>query len=758
MAAFSELAGFLGAHDAFRGIDAGALADLADLMELVEAGDGAVLVRQGDASDDLYVVISGKLRAYAVDRDGRARMSYELSPGSTFGEMGIFADDLAAATLEAAGLVRVARLARESYERFSAGHPAAALQLTQALSDKLREQRLMAAVHLTDIFRDLDPAFLDDLDSELELMTLHGGEVLFRQGEPGDYLCVIISGRVRVIAGTDEYERVVAELGAGDTVGEMALVTGEPRSATVYATRDTQLARLAKSSMDGFLTRHPQATVQILTRPLVSHLREMNAGRAREENISTIAVIPAGQVPPSGEFTAALTQSLARFGPALRVNAAMVDQHLGRKGLSQTTEREGGNIRLVEWLGQREMDHLFVVYEADQGLTPWTVRCLRQADRILIVGDAAGDPALSEIELELLRTRDKNSMTPQTLALLYPNGDRPPSETARWLAGRTVDRHLHIRLDRKGDIDRVANFLTGRTVGLALGGGFARGLAHVGVFRALQDLGIPVDAVGGSSMGALLGAQWALGWDEKRMISDTCNGCSESFNDLTFPFVAFKRGRKFSELIRGFFGDQRIEDLWMPYFCLSANLNHAQVKVHTEGSLAKAVLASTRAAAIFPPIVFDGELHVDGGVLNNVPVDVMKTHSNGGFVIGVDVSPPHELNPIADYGEDVDGWGAIWRRFIAKKPVYVPSILLIIMRTLEFGGIAFKNSHRKIADVYLLPDLLPFKRTDFHAADQIAQVGYDVTSGEVGEWQATSAKFAARRPDLVKMVAARAGR
>ena len=137
-----------------------------------------------------------------------------------------------------------------------------------------------------------------------------------------------------------------------------------------------------------------------------------------------------------------------------------------------------------------------------------------------------------------------------------------------------------------------------------------------------------------------------------------------------------------------FFTDVQIEDLWLPYFCVSANLNRAELKVHTTGSLADAVLASSRAPGIFPPVVMDGELHVDGGLINNVPVDVMKIVLEQGMVIGVDVSPPHELNQIDDYGHDVSGWRAIWHRFnpTRHKRVYRPSILLVLMRVIEFGG------------------------------------------------------------------------
>jgi lysophospholipid hydrolase len=305
-------------------------------------------------------------------------------------------------------------------------------------------------------------------------------------------------------------------------------------------------------------------------------------------------------------------------------------------------------------------------------------------------------------------------------------------------------------------MERVARTLTGRAMGLTLGGGFARGLAHIGAFRAFEEMGIPVDAVGGASMGAIVGAFWAMGWDRETIQRRITGVCTEIFGDLTFPFIAFKTGRKFSQSIRELIGDHQIEDLWMPYFCVSANLNQSELKSHTRGSLAKAVLAASRAPGVFPPIVYAGELHVDGGVINNVPVDLMKEFSNSGITVGIDVSPPHELNQISDYGDTVSGWRAFWRRWnpFSGRYVYTPSILLVMIRTMEYSGISNKNTRLKFADIYMYPDMLKFKRTDFYRAPEIEQAGFDCARKAVAEWMEHSATAAARRPDLNRKVAA----
>ncbi|MGH9410869.1 MAG: patatin-like phospholipase family protein, partial [Vicinamibacterales bacterium] len=367
-------------------------------------------------------------------------------------------------------------------------------------------------------------------------------------------------------------------------------------------------------------------------------------------------------------------------------------------------------------------------------------RCARQADYIVIVADAAGDAAPGEIETLVLPSHA--ARTGRTLALVHRDRRTTPSGTARWLASRHVDRHVHLALEDDRDCDRLARLIAGSAVGLALGGGFARGLAHLGVLRAMEELGIAVDLVGGSSMGGMIGAMWALGWDPAQIAQRTSRAFHDSFDDMTLPFLSFKKGGNHSRVLRGFFGTEQIEDLWVPYFCVSTNLNRSEVKIHSSGPLADAVLASTRAPGIFPPLVMDGELHVDGGLINNVPVDVMRSFCNNGNVVGVDVSPPHELHEIVNYGDAISGWQAAWRRFNPnrEKRVYHPSILLVLMRVIEFGGISFRRQKAETADVYISPDLIRFKRNDFQEAAAIAEAGYQAARPALAAWLAGDLK------------------
>lgn len=737
----SHLFAALRAVGEFSALEDQVLCDVATEMSSRALADGETLIRRNDTGAEFCIVISGVLEVTWVDGAGIDRALPDVLPGGTVGEVSVLSDTPALATVRARGATHLAQLSRAGFDRFAARSPLGALAIIEALRPRLHRHALRFALHRTPTFRDLDAQLLTDLESELEPVSLYSGEGLLREGEPGDSIHIVISGRLRVVRRTSSGEpTVLAELGPGETVGEMALIANEARSADVYAVRDTQLARLSRAAIERLLVRHPMATLLMLARGPVARVRRMSSGGPQLAPIATIAIVPGGPSAPLEAFGEQLCESLSRLGTTRLVTSALIDRQLGREGAAQAFERHGHGGRLLEWLAEQELEHRFVVYQSDPGLTPWTERTTRQADHVIIVADAAADPRPGEIETDWLDRLDQPSghRVPRTLALVYRSG-ATPFNTARWLSSRpALARHLHVRLDRRDDFDRVARLLTGRAIGLVLGGGFARGLAHVGVLRAFHELGIPIDLIGGSSMGAMIGAQHLLGWDGDRIVHELSTALAKSFDDMTIPFVAFKRGGKYSKVVQRFFGDALIEDLWLPYFCTSSNLNRANLKIHTSGSLASALLATTRAPGVFPPVVIDGELHVDGGLINNVPVDVMKTFSNQGIVFGVDVSPPHEVKPVVDdYGDDISGWQAMWRRFnpTRAKRSYRPSILLVLMRLIEFGGISYRLRAASHADVYISPDVLRFKRNDFHAAAEIADAGYQAAHAALTEWQ-----------------------
>ncbi len=184
-------------------------------------------------------------------------------------------------TVRAVSTVRAAKLTREGFERFSKDHPEAVEAFDHFVGRQQRKNRLSVALEVSKMFSGLPEVALGDLETQLESVWVEAGTPLFREGDVGDALYLVVSGALRVSLNLPgEESRVLAELGCGDTAGEMALLDGEPRSATVTATRDSHLARLSKDAFDRMFSRHPDL-LAVIARKLVTRLRAEQGARGR---------------------------------------------------------------------------------------------------------------------------------------------------------------------------------------------------------------------------------------------------------------------------------------------------------------------------------------------------------------------------------------------------------------------------------------------------------------------------------------------
>ncbi len=721
--------------------------EIAGILEEQVIPEGAVLIQPQGTDDSLYVVISGRLKV-SIPLGGHEEVLAECGPREIVGETAFLTGYRRSATVSALEATRVLRLSRLSYEEIERTHPDAAARMSRILARRLRRSQLGIALHRSRLFGALDGPVLRDVEADLELVTLRGGEMLFREGDPGDALYLVINGRLRVVARQDTgEERVLAELGRGESVGEMAILGGEHRGATVYAVRDTNLARLSRENFDRHSAKYPQAIAPMFIRKIIERLQQQISHPWRDpETLNTIAVVPVSEGVDLEAFCTRLSAALSRFGRTLHLSGPKLDNLPGKRGASQVTADDSANSLVVEQLALLEADNRHVIYQTDSGDSAWTRRSVRQADHILLVGRGSADPQPGAIERSVQDTVAESRSTHTSLVLLHEDGSRLPSGTRKWLETRRVDRHFHVRMDGEADYERLARVLTGHAVGVVFGGGFARGIAHAGVVRALQEAGIPLDFVGGTSMGAIMAAEYAHGFDADGMLKVTVGVMRRYLRgDLTIPLVAFLKGDQVARRILAVMGDRDVdlEDLWLPCFCVSANLTRAKMHVHTSGSVLRSILASARAPGMYPPMVVNGDLHVDGGIVNNVPADVMKELSKGARVIAVNVSPQVDPTMIADYGLGVSGWRVLWDRLnpFSKKRLAVPTLPSILMRTITFGGGSRVATGLGPADLYLCPPLETFKINDFHRGGEMADVAYDFALPRLTAWQAEYQKM-----------------
>ncbi len=620
---------------------------------------------------------------------------------------------------------------RLTFSRFERKDYQQAKQKLEDLRRQLRHNQL--AFILPTLFGPLDDTTFKDIEAQVEWVYLDSSEALFHQGDPGDSCYIVIHGRLQAVARDEKgKERVVGEVARGECVGEMSIFTGEARTVSIFAVRDSELVKFSKAAFEKIIRRHPQVMMKI-TRILIDRLSKAMRSPSAASTVVNIAVVPVSEGVLLADFTSRLVKTLSVFGSTLHLSSRFLDEIMGVPGTAQIQDDVPYSIRLETWLDEQESKHSFVVYEADGSFSPWTMRCLKQADQILLVAQASATPEPGETGKLLLGPDSEITAVRRTLILLHPDGSSQPSGTANWLVAWPVEIHHHIRRDTHSDFERLARFLTGNAVGLVLGGGGARGFAHIGVVRALVEEGIPIDIIGGTSMGATIATGYAMGLDFETSMHAARRSFLETnpFNDYTLPFISLIKSRKLDYIARRQYGDLNIEDLWINYFCVSSNLTTAETVVHRRGRLWKAVRASGSIPGIVLPVLEKGSLLVDGGVLNNLPGDIMRQLS-GGPVVAVDVSTEKEL-PL-EYEKIPSPWEVLWRKISPFKESFnIPNILDIMTRTSMLASVNRMHLVRNETDFYLQPPLDRFKLMDFSALDEITEIGYRYTKEKIGE-------------------------
>ena len=573
-------------------------------------------------------------------------------------------------------------------------------------------------------------SFLTDLSKKVKFIDLNSGDILMRQGAPGSSLYVILDGRLRVsIEEEGRLPRILREIGRGESVGEMALLTGEPRSATIVAVRQSTVIELGATHIRQLLDRHPRLTLQ-LTQSIIERLKRV----PNLSSIATVALVPVGKFAGFSSFVRRLRKGLSRYGKTLVVNERSVKRKFGSDFWSGS-----GEAKLVNWLTEEEAAHSLVVYQADPEATPWTLRCLRQADRVLLVADAHGDPSPGVLERELFFPGSEVTDALVDLVLVRSGRAARPRNTLAWLETRKIHQHYHVAEDNDGDCERLARILTGNCITLVLSGGGAKGFAHVGVLRALKEADVPVDAVGGTSMGSVVALGAALEFDTEKIVD-----CLRRYlvrgrgvRDYTFPFVSLLTGSRLKRGLKAMCEGARIEDLTLGFFCVSTNLRTADIEVHRRGFLWKAVRASVSIPGIFAPVLSGDDWLVDGGVLNNLPVDVMSRMFPG-RIIAVDVGARKKATFRDRFPSAVSGWRLLWRRFNPFLGTQdLPTILDTVTRSTEVATVNLQNNILKnhAMDVYARPPVVHFNMLDAEALDDIVEIGYDYASSQMEEWK-----------------------
>jgi predicted acylesterase/phospholipase RssA/CRP-like cAMP-binding protein len=697
-------------------------------LELVDLAAGEVLLRKGEKASALYVVVAGLLRATIIQDDGGELTLSEFGPGEMAGEMAILAGGgTYSATVSAAEDAILVRVPREVFERIAKSAPMAVREMAGGIRRRLARDQL--AIGLPKLFGPLDETMLQFVEERVEWVRLHAGDMLFAEGDKGEDLFFVLGGRLRAVSADG---RVLNEMTRGESIGEIALLTGEPRTASVFAVRDSDLVRVSRHAFDEIVATYP-AVMQTIARIVIQRLRTKEQRGTAARTGKCVAVLAAGAGNATADFTERLVKALDRIGPTLHLSTQRLDTLLNRPGIAAAEEEDAAGIRLTAWLDEQESHHQFLVYETDGTLSLWTRRCLRQADEILLVADAGSDPVPGPVEKTLLGTGDGISKARQSLVLLHPDGSRLPTGTSRWFINRNVHRNFHVRLDTQNDFGRLARCLGDAAIGLVLGGGGARGLAHIGVVRALREAGVPIDMIGGTSMGAVMASLVAMDQDWDQMLETNREAWlrRKPHKEYSLPFISLIRSRRLDSMAQKIWGEIDIEDLWISFFCVSCNLSTSAAVIHERGPLWKAIRASASLPGVFVPVLSDGNILVDGGLVNNLPGDVMRERACRTLIV-VDVGSEQEFTfKLPEFPSPLQFLRSRILPFATR--IEVPHIVDVLIRTTDVSSSQKTRDVRRNADVCLRPPIDAYGVLQFESLDEIAEVGYRYAKAKMEE-------------------------
>uniref|UniRef100_A0A915J0C8 Uncharacterized protein n=1 Tax=Romanomermis culicivorax TaxID=13658 RepID=A0A915J0C8_ROMCU len=633
---------------------------------------GYILRHEGATEGVLYIVVTGSICILQRSLENEFNLVSRALPGQIAGGLKVLTNQPSPYTLMTKSHVRVIEIKKPD------------------LFYLIKLKPKIVLIVANSFIRRLSP-FIRSIDFALSLKVCDPGRTLYRQKEKSDALYVVLHGRLRSL---NPKTHVMEEYCRGDIVGMAEVFSKEPRSSTVIAVRPTELSNLPEGLLNYIKHRYPTVLsqlIKLLGASVVKQKGRKTNSLSRFSNLNTIAITAISPDVPIDIFTYELHRCVSTLGTTSHLSSTSILRRCGRTSLKRHNESH-----LMAWLNQNEEKYQFVLYECDFEKTRWTRNCIRQADCILVVGLGTNKPSVGFVEKDF----DRSVRAQKSLVLLWPEETSSPSGTNEWLKIPHFEKNswCHIKLtnevigrfrnraapspgqsmcmadsqngdlvDVMSDFSRLSRILAGKAVGVVFGGGGAKGAAHIGIMKAMREVAIPIDIVGGVSMGSFIGALLCKFRILERIMAKTKtffdDMCSKLMfiMDLTYNASARFTGAGFNASLQKALGESKIEDLWVQYFTLTTDLTMSEMRVHHTGSLWRYCRGSMTLAGWLPPMCDprDGHLLVDGGYVNNLPADVMK-ELGVGTLIAIDVGS-QDTRDLTNYGDKMSGFWVLYR-------------------------------------------------------------------------------------------------
>ena len=514
-------------------------------------------------------------------------------------------------------------------------------------------------------FRNLPVDALEAIVDRLKLESFSPGDVVFRKGEPSGSMYLVRSGQVDVVLEGDmtphSDREPLASLGPGSFVGELGLLLDEPRSATLLAVTESELLGLSRSDLDSLLDRYPAIALD-LSRELGRRLVATNRRIA----------------PP------AITRCAAVWGGGTAdVARALVEDESGRVGVLVLP---GANAPAGLPPEVKVLESKGITAEAIAGYRSQQVEDL---DLLLIVlpGQVTGEArAAADLAEHLISF-----------------GEHPG-----W-AVRTGLPHRILACDGSSRaLRRCGRWVSGRAVGLVLSSGGSKCVAHIGVLRVLREAGVEIDAVAGTSGGAIVAAGMAFDIPETQMLEwmreMARNTKFRRFDVNLLPRAALFKGVKLRDLFDLWLGGRTFPESVIPFWAVASDVETGEEVVIGEGKVADGLRASMSIPGAFNPWPHGGRRLIDGAVVNPMPASVLR-EAGLRYVIGSTVA-----------GQEIFGKGP-------GAPGRTPHLLQIMSRMLSSMEREMIKAQIPLVDVCIRPQVYAASSFDFSQADAFVAEG-----------------------------------
>lgn len=588
---------------------------------------------------------------------------------------------------------------------------------------------LLNLLKSSNIFSSLDDPTLFKILSKFKKVYLRRNKILFRQGELSNSLYLLVSGKIAAFITTEKNEiLLINEVLPGSIIGELTALSHEPRSTTAKAVKGSILLQLTSEDFVDICKEFNSVSLEVINTTL-RHSRDIIKLMSNKGNIKKhIAIIPANK-----QIDLKLFHETILKNSHHDENIVFLTDHpedpMSIKELHE----------FHHYINQLDKENKTIVFIINSFHSILSSLCFGReiVDMIYVVGIGGSNPYLSQ-ETRVKLDTNKYKIKPE-LILLHTNTQNAPKHTAKWLKLTRFNLHHHIRYDHEGDWKRLLRFITGNAIGIVFGGGGLRCWAHLGALKALIQLNIPIDVVGGASAGAIVAAYYALKRSYQNPTEDPIDlrelshltRQAISLKNLTWPSASLFDGKHYTQKLQTIFGKNRIENLWIPCFCISTNLANSKQIISRKGFLWKIIRGSTSLPFVFPPVVVNGQLHVDGGLLNNLPVDIMKnTLSNRGKIIAIELTRSDEDTNYYKFPPVLPFFMTMLTKFkLINKDFKFPHLIDTFLKSLLAGSAAKQEENGANADILIAPDLSKFGilRVSKSDEDELINIGYEET-------------------------------